>query len=190
MHCRVGLVLFTFFLLSAHYAAGQDQSVQIPTNWKTNPNDAATPYGVKRYPPLAGTAVGYELSTCTLNFPDAPPQPRTFVLGSCPPPNSGGGIGIGAPTYTGFGGVPTTAFAVESSYRYTMQQLSPFLENLNQRVDLLQLKANSLNKRLSDDEAGLPGQIDQLAVQKLLDKINALEARIKTLESQHNAGKP
>jgi uncharacterized protein YdcH (DUF465 family) len=48
-------------------------------------------------------------------------------------------------------------------------------------------KVNSLNKRMADDEAGLPAAVDQYAVQKLLDKINSLEARVKTLESQASA---
>lgn len=187
MHYRMIIVLF-FLLLRASYAVSQDQSVSIPTNWKTKPpNDSGFNGGIKRFPLLVGSGVGYEFTTCTTRFEAV--QFRVFTLGSCPTGARADSLPF-FPDYSGFGGIPNTAFAVDSSYRFTMEQLSPYLESLAKRVDIVQLKANSLNKRLSDDEAELPGQIDQLAVQKLLEKINALEARVKVLESQLNAGKP
>jgi hypothetical protein len=58
---------------------------------------------------------------------------------------------------------------------------------IGSRLNDLGEKVNSLNKRMAVDEAGLPAAVDQYAVAKLLDKINALEARVKALESQNGA---
>jgi hypothetical protein len=40
--------------------------------------------------------------------------------------------------------------------------------------------------RVQEDEAKLPSQIDQYAVQKLLDRIQALEQRVTKLEETAN----
>lgn len=63
-------------------------------------------------------------------------------------------------------------------------ELDSKTDAINSQLNDLGNKVNSLNKKIASDEASLPAVIDQYAVQKLLEKINALEARVKTLESQ------
>jgi hypothetical protein len=58
------------------------------------------------------------------------------------------------------------------------------VEEIDTRLGAIGTQIDSLNKRIAGDEAGLPAAVDQYAVQKLLDKIATLEARVKTLEGQ------
>jgi hypothetical protein len=60
-------------------------------------------------------------------------------------------------------------------------------EEIDSKLDDIGQKLSSLNKRMAGDEAALPSAIDQYAVQKLLEKIDGLEARIKVLENQNRA---
>jgi hypothetical protein len=58
------------------------------------------------------------------------------------------------------------------------------VDKIDTRLGAIGTQIDSLNKRMAGDEAGLPAAVDQYAVQKLLDKITTLEARVKRLEGQ------
>jgi hypothetical protein len=67
---------------------------------------------------------------------------------------------------------------------YTKSSIDDIQNSLNIDIADLREASNLLNSRVASDEAGLPAAIDQYAVQKLLDRINSLETRVKTLENQ------
>ena len=98
----------------------------LPTNWKSKPPDTPDASGVgitKRYPSLPNPdGGGYEFNTC-VNL--AVPQENQLRLATA----SGCGGG-----YTGYGAIPTTLFAVDESYRFTMSQIGPFLEDMEKQV--------------------------------------------------------
>jgi hypothetical protein len=100
-------------------------------------------------------------------------------------------LSIGTPSYGGpcVEKVYTTG-AINTAVITITTKIDGLNNTTNSRLDDLGLKVNSLNKRMSEDEAALPGQIDQLAVEKLIEKIRALEARVKELESKLNVSKP
>ena len=60
--------------------------------------------------------------------------------------------------------------------------LAELEKKLQQQLVIMQNDINLLNQRIATDEANLPKKIDEHAVQKLLDKIDALEVRLKRLE--------
>ena len=103
-------------------------NISIPNNWKpAAPQDPGrqidgVTIGVIRNPTVQNL-VGYELQTCIH------PGQQSFTLGACQ-----------APGYTGYSGLPNTAFAVDSAYRFTMSQLAPYLLDLERRIKLLEAK--------------------------------------------------
>ncbi len=58
---------------------------------------------------------------------------------------------------------------------------------MQQQLDIMQKDINLLNQRLATDEGNLPAEIDKHAVQQLLDKIDALETRLKRVENAHSS---
>jgi hypothetical protein len=73
---------------------------------------------------------------------------------------------------------------VDNSFTvYRKDEIDSKTDAINSQLNDLGTKVDSLNKKIASDEASLPAVVDQYAVQKLEEKINALEARVKTLES-------
>jgi hypothetical protein len=70
--------------------------------------------------------------------------------------------------------------------------LGETIEDLNDRSSVdpgtykVLVKIEALNQRLAADEASLPAEIDRHVVKQLLDRIDALDARIKELEEQRS----
>jgi hypothetical protein len=96
----------------------------LPTNWKSQPPDTPDSSGVgitKRYPSLPNPdGGGYQFNTC-VGGPEPGNALRLATASGC----SG---------YTGYGAIPTTLFAVDESYRFTMSQIGPFLEDIEKQV--------------------------------------------------------
>jgi hypothetical protein len=141
------IILLTLFLVAATTGVVGQATVTLPTNWKNPANDSTaslgpTPIGTKRYPSLVDpNAAGYEFPACVSEV--------SFGLGYC-------SINMG------YGGVPTTLFAIESSYRYTMQQIGPFLEDRDKQIDALRANTAAEIKLLSDANDALTKRITDL----------------------------
>jgi len=157
------LLLFLFASSAASLAQAAPLGLQmtktLPTDWSAPPPDRADDKFIaanKRYPSLSKSqTAGYEFQLCVPN-----------TMGFVPPSITRPGTCDG---YTGYGAIPNTEFAVDASYRFTMRQISPFLEDLHEQVDqeISFLKANikalseandALTKRLNDLEARLNKQ--------------------------------
>ena len=83
-----------------------------------------------------------------------------------------------------------TTDGVKSQIKPTLDRVANVEAKTSALADSLQKTKDNLdvlNQRVAADESALPQQIDQYAVKKLLDRIAALEARVKEIEGKESA---
>jgi len=167
---------------SAQVTDDEQTKTPLTQNWKIAPKDSDDGVtATKRYPLLENPqAAGYQFYLCVgknINGTSIALISKSDVK-QCTPPSGD----------TGYGAIPTTLFATEASYRFTMSQIGPFLENMDKRVSALSDKVDvfqkSVNESLSKRFDSLPAELVQSdpikkLKQDILEEVNNKIAAFK-----------
>jgi len=128
-------------------------NVTLPVDWKEPLPDKRDPVAATKRSPVVGIvgASGYEFILCVV--------PTEDKIEFYPPGKPCG-------SKTDYGYIPTTLFAADQSYRYTMSRIGPFLQDVDKRVSALDNDKSDFHRTIAQRFDQLPVELIQSPAMK------------------------